>query len=255
MSVARDRQDDWIADLSPSLRARVIHTAREGESLKAEAGAPVEIGRTRTLLRHRHVWAHLLGISSWLVLYTTLVLYGPAMLVDSFHMTAARAASVMSAFWVLNLGSLVLAGVVSDRLRLRKPVSLVGALLSTVTAAYLVSRFGTAVSAGEVAAIGAVLGAFLGVTYAPWTANYSENMEDIRATLQGTAWGVFGLSLRVMVVVVAVVAPIVVAATHGWRAWMVVAIVFEALYVPAIFAFRGPWRRAAVQPAEVTSPA
>lgn len=238
-----------IRDLAPALRARVIHTAREGESLQAESGARVEMERTRILLRHGHVWAHLLGITSWLVLYETLVLYGPTMLVQSFHLTAARAASVMSAFWVLNLGSLILAGVVSDRLRLRKPVSLVGAVCSTVTIAYLVSRFGTAPPAAEVAAIGAVLGAFLGVTYAPWMAGYSENMEDIRASLQGTAWGLYGLSVRVMVVIMAVVAPLVVAATRGWTTWMVIAIVFEALYIPALFAFRGPWRRPAVQPA------
>lgn len=52
-----------------------------------------------------------------------------------------------------------------------------------------------------------------------------------------------------------VTAPIVVSVTHGWTTWMVVAIVFEALYIPAIFAFRGPWLRPAAQPAEVTSPA
>lgn len=231
-----------IADLSPALRARIIRTASEGEALQSEPGEHVEIHRARELLRHPHVWAHLLGITSWLVLYETLVLYGPTMLVDSFHLTAARAATVMSAFWVLNLGSLIAAGVISDRLGLRKPVSLLGAVCSTATAAYLVSRFGTTAPLIEVAAIGAVLGAFLGVTYAPWMAGYSENTEDIRASLQGTAWGLFGTSVRVMIVVLAVVAPVVVAVTHGWTTWMVVAIVFEALYIPAIFAFRGPWR-------------
>jgi OPA family glycerol-3-phosphate transporter-like MFS transporter len=106
----------------------------------------------------------------------------------------------------------------------------------------------------EVGAIGAILGAFLGVTYAPWMAGFSENMEDIRASLQGTAWGLYGLSVRIMVVILAVVAPVVVAATHGWTTWMIVAIVFNALYIPALFAFRGPWRRPA-QAAKVASPA
>lgn len=234
-----------IADLKPALRARVINTVQDAEVPADRPDAHVEIGRTRLLLRHPHVWAHLLGITSWLVLYETLVLYGPTMLVQEFHLTAATAASVMSAFWVLNLGSLILAGVVSDRLRLRKPVSLVGAILSTLTIVYFVSRFGLKSSVPEIAAIGAILGAFLGVTYAPWMAGYSENMEDIRPTLQGTAWGLYGTSVRVMVIVLAIVAPIVVTATHGWTTWMVIAIVFEALYIPALFAFRGPWRRPA----------
>jgi OPA family glycerol-3-phosphate transporter-like MFS transporter len=236
-----------IADLAPALRARVIHTASEGEELTAEPHEHVEIGRTRALLSHPHIWAHLLGISSWLVLYETLVLYGPTMLVQSFHLTVATAANVMSAFWVLNLGSLIIAGIVSDRLKLRKPVSLVGAIFSTITIIVLVSQFGATTSGVEVAIIGAILGAFLGVTYAPWMAGYSENTEDIRASLQGTAWGLYGLFVRVMVIGLAVIAPIVVAATAGWRTWMIVAIVFEALYIPAIFAFQGPWRRAAVE--------
>lgn len=235
-----------VADLSPGLRAQVINTEAEGHAL-GTGERQVKVGRVRELLGHPHIWAHVLGITSWLVLYETLVYYGPTMLVDSFHISAASAAGVMAYFWILNLGSLIVAGIVSDRLRLRKPVSLVGGICSTIVMAYLIARIGAAAGTAEISALGAVLGMFLGVTYGPWMANFSENLEDIRPSLQATGWGLWGFCVRVMVVILVIVAPLVVAATGGWTTWLIIATVFEAAYLPVIFALKGPWRRPAVQ--------
>ncbi|MFZ0217105.1 MAG: MFS transporter [Candidatus Dormiibacterota bacterium] len=237
-----------IADLTPALRAKVFTTEDEGREV-GTAEEQVPVGRARELLRHPHIWAHALGITSWLVLYETLVYYGPTMLVQSFHITPSSAATVMAYFWVLNLGSLIVAGFISDRLRLRKPVSLVGALCSTAVMAYLIARIGAAAGTAEIAAIGAVLGLFLGVAYGPWMANFSENLEDIRASLQATGWGLEGFCVRVMVVLMVIVAPLVVAATGGWTTWLIIATAFEAAYIPVILAFKGPWRRSAVRAA------
>jgi MFS family permease len=231
-----------IADLPIGLRARVIRT--EAAALAAAPDdAQVRIGQARDLLCHPRIWAHVLGITSWLVLYETLVYFGPTMLVQSFHLSASRAATVMSFFWVLNLGSLIVAGRISDRLQLRKPISLVGAACSTAVMCYLISRIGAAAGVVEIATIGAVLGMFLGVTYAPWMANFSENVEDIRASLQATGWGIFGFCVRVMIVAMLLIAPSVVATTHGWTTWLVIATAFEAAYIPVIVAFEGPWWR------------
>lgn len=238
-----------VADLSPALRAQVITTEAEGHAL-GTAGGEVKMGRIRELLSHPHIWAHVLGITSWLVLYETLVYYGPTMLVESFHISTASAAGVMSYFWILNLGSLVVAGFISDRLRLRKPISLVGGICSTIVMAYLIARIGAAAGTPEIAAIGAVLGMFLGVTYGPWMANFSENLEDIRPALQATGWGLWGFCIRVMIIILVIVSPLVVAATGGWTTWLIIATVFEAAYIPVIFALKGPWRRPA---AEVTA--
>lgn len=233
-----------ISDLSPALRATVIRSEAEGRAVGRKSGA-ADIGRVRELLGHGHVWAHLLAISSWLVLYETLVYFGPTLIVQSFHISPARAATVMSFFWTLNLGSLIVAGWVSDRLQLRKPVSLFGAACGTLAMAYLIVRLGATTNTLEIGAIGAVMGMFLGIAYGPWMAVFSENLEDIRPSLQATGWGMFGFAVRVMIVLLLLIAPAVVSATHGWTVWLIIATAFEAAYMPAILAFRGPWRRAA----------
>lgn len=231
-----------IADISPALRAQVIQPTQKMRELQATAEEP-ERSNARELLRHPHIWAHILGVTSWLVLYETLTLYGPTLIVQEFGVTAATASRIFAVFWVLNIATLILAGVVSDRLQLRKPVSCVGALGTAVVCIYFITLFGQDVSTGLIMLTGALLGGLMGIAYGPWMANFSENAEDIRPSLQGTAWGAWGMSVRIMIVLMLVISPVVVATTGGWTVWMIVAVVCELLYVPAMLAFKGPWRR------------
>lgn len=98
--------------------------------------------------------------------------------------------------------------------------------------------------------VGALLGGSLGVAYAPWMANYSEDAEDADPRLQGTAWGLFGFLSKGIAVIGLLVIPHVVAATN-WQTWLFVALGCLVLFVPAIVMFNGPWRRRPV-PAPAT---
>lgn len=236
-----------IADISPALRAQVIQGTQKMRELQKVAETPAH-SNARELLRYPHIWAHILGVTSWLVLYETLSLYGPTLIVEEFGVTAATASSIFAVFWVLNIATLILAGVLSDRLQLRKPVSCVGALGTAAVCIYFITLFGQNVSTGLIMVTGALLGGLMGVAYGPWMANFSENAEDIRPSLQGTAWGAWGMSVRIMIVLMLVISPVVVAATGGWTVWMIIAVVCELLYVPAMVAFKGPWRRSARVP-------
>lgn len=228
-----------IADLTPELRARIRETERE-VVLPARA---TRRARGRDLLARPRMWAHGVGISMWLVLYLTLAVYGPAMLVDSFGVTTAGASAIMSTFWVLDLAVLIVVGRVSDRLRLRKPFALGGTLAAALVAGYLAVLMGrSAVPAGELMVTGALLGAALAVAFGPWMANFSEDAEDVDPRLQGTAWGIFGFASRATAVLVLLVVPPVVAAT-SWRTWLVISLGCLLLFVPAVFLFGGRWRR------------
>ncbi|HEY9524311.1 MAG TPA: MFS transporter [Thermopolyspora sp.] len=241
-----------IADLSPELRARIQQT--ETDAIRAvDTDRPV---RVRTLFARRNIWAHVIGISLWLVLYITLTLFGQVMLVDSLGITTAEASTIMAAFWILDLAVLIFIGRVSDRTQLRKPFSLGGTIAGVIVTGYLIYALGQDdVSTGTLMITGALLGGSLAVAYAPWMANYSEDAEDADPRLQGTAWGLFGFLTKVIAVIGLFVIPPVVAAT-SWQTWLMIALVCLILFIPAIFLFKGPWRRSQISaPAPATSAA
>ncbi|HEY3685442.1 MAG TPA: MFS transporter [Streptosporangiaceae bacterium] len=228
-----------IADLSPRLRAQILQSEKKALGA-ADEQKPI---RARALFGHVHIWAHVVGISLWLIIYMTLTLLGQAMLVSVFNLTAAKASSIMAGFWILDLAVLIIIGRVSDKLQLRKPFSLVGTIAAVFVMIYFISLMGyKTVPTGQLVLAGALLGAALACAYAPWMANYSENAEDVDPRLQGTAWGVFGFLTKAIAFVVLLVAPSV-AELAGWQTWLYVCLGGLILYIPAIFLFRGPWRR------------
>jgi len=239
-----------IADLSPELRARIQHT----ESDAAHVVDLAQPARVRALFAQRNIWAHVIGISLWLVLYITLSLFGQTMLVGALGITTAQASTVMTAFWILDLAVLVVIGRISDRTGLRKPFALGGTVVGVVITAYFVYLLGQKdVSLGLLMIVGALLGGALAVAYAPWMANYSEDAEDVDPRLQGTAWGLFGFITKAVAVVGLLIIPPVVEST-SWQTWLMISLGCLVLYIPTIFLFNGPWRRASV-PAAVHAPA
>lgn len=231
-----------IADLSPRLRAQILHTEREALG-SADDQTKVSFF---TLLKYPHIWAHVVAISVWLIQYLTISLLGQTMLVDSFHISAAKASSIMSVFWILDLATLIVVGRISDKLQLRKPFSLYGTIAGIGAFLYLISLIsrGGAVPTGELMLCGTLLGATLAVAYAPWMANYSENAEDLDPRLQGTAFGIYGFLTKFMAFVVLLVCPQLVAASGGsWVPWLWVCLAGLVVYIPATFIFKGPWRR------------
>lgn len=230
-----------IADLSPRLRAQILRTEQETLGA-ADAEKPL---RAMELFKHRHIWAHVIAISLWLIQYMTISLLGQTMLVDSFGVSAAKASGIMATFWILDLIALIVVGRVSDKLQLRKPFSLIGTVLGAFVMIYFISLMGRSTApVTELMICGALLGATLAMAYAPWMANYSENAEDVDPRLQGTAWGVFGFLTKFVACLVLVVCPIIVKASLGsWQPWLYVCLAGMVLFIPAVFLFHGPWRR------------
>lgn len=229
-----------IAELSPALKATIRQTELTAVGKAGGSREP----RMSDLMRSRCIGAHLLGISSWLVIYITLLVFGQTMLVATFGVTPAEASQIMTAFWILDLAVLILAGRYSDRLQLRRPFAAIGTGLGLVVLGVLIWMTGHPESTSTIGLMitGMLLGGSLALAYAPWMANFSENAEDIDPRLQGTAWGLFAFVTKAMAVVVLLVAPLVVAAA-GWSGWLVVSLVCLALFGVAILFFEGPWRR------------
>lgn len=232
-----------LADLSPRLRAEIIESDAQMSGLPDVEGG---IGRSqvRVLFRHRHMWIHIIASTLWLTVFYTLIAYGPTLLNQAFGMPVATAALVGAVTALVNGAVVIVAGWLSDRLGLRRPFALVGTILSTGALAIFVTMMDSGPSTAQITFASALLGAFLGIAFVPWLANFSENAEDIQASLQGTALGIWGASVRVMLVGLLIVAP-TIAAASSWGTWVAIITVAHALFIPAVFFFKGPWRRAA----------
>jgi OPA family glycerol-3-phosphate transporter-like MFS transporter len=232
-----------VADLSPRLRARIITSTEQAALVNEEIKQTPTVHQQLKMGEITHVpriWTLSIGISLFLIIYLTIQSFATVLLVQGFGYETSQAATIAKYFWLLNLLTLVVAGWISDRLRLRKIVTFIGAVLAVIYMMFFATLVGTDVSEGRMIIYTSLLGGLLGIAYAPWMAMYSENAEDIKAALQSAAWGLYGFVIRIVGVIVVLILPVVVEAA-GWGAWMWIGAVTGALYVPLIFTARGPW--------------
>ncbi|MGA5762319.1 MFS transporter [Nonomuraea bangladeshensis] len=229
-----------IAEPSAALRAEVMHHEAQARS-QAEEGNPAYRARLAELFRHPHLWAHVLGNTGWQVLYWTFAIFGQTILSGGFGMDPAAANRVVALGIVLNAVAVVVVGRLSDRLQLRKPFIAAGTVLTVAALGYFIALIGPGVPAGQVTAVYALLYLFMGIAYVPWMANFSENAEDVESRLQGSALGIWGMVVRVMIVALLVVSPMVVEAS-GWQTWLGVALAGQVVFLASMAAFKGRWR-------------
>jgi MFS family permease len=233
----------WLCDLSPDLPMQIMKT--ELQTLAAEGRLPAASelpagtrDAFRRLLGHGEVWLLVLGIAANLTLYFAIQGFGPLMFTEAFHYSPAEAARMNQYFWLTNLGVLVLTGLVSDRLQVRKPIAIIGGILSAVLMAWWIPTFGRQLPELTLAMVASLMGCFLAIAYVPWAAQFSETLEDISPALQATGWAFFGLVARAWVAISAPLS-LYVAVHYGWGQWVKVALVGMVIYVIAMAFSRG----------------
>jgi len=230
----------FLKDLSPALRLSIFKSeiaAAQAQGRRMPSAADIPSGTRDAfarLLRHWEVWLLVFGMVPSLTLYFTIQPFGPLMFTQAFHYSAAEAAAMNAYFWLGNMGALVIVGIVSDRLQTRKPIAILGAILSAIMVAYWVSTFGHEMPRAQMAVIASILGIVLAIAYVPWSAQFSETLEDVSAALQATGWAFYGLIARGWVAIAAPLS-LIVAHNHGWGAWVKVSLVGMAIYVVAMF--------------------
>jgi MFS family permease len=225
-----------VAEPSAALRNRIM--------AEEEAVAPeeqIDPGKVRELLKHPHLWAHVLGNTAWNILYWTFAIFSAAILVQTFGLTTAQANLAGATGIILNALTVVVIGRISDRLRLRKPFILVGTIGTAAVLAHYITMIGSGAGFGHIVVVYAGLYLFMGVAYVPWMASFSEDAEDVDPSLQGAALGLWGMTVRVMIVVLLLVAT-QVAAAYGWGTWLLVALLGQVLFLVSVMAYKGGWR-------------
>ncbi|MGH9097619.1 MAG: hypothetical protein ACRDWB_09350, partial [Acidimicrobiales bacterium] len=107
--------------------------------------------------------------------------------------------------------ALIVFGVLSDRLRVRKPFMLVGALGAiALLIVFLMQANHPDTGYYTLALIEVFLAMFLSITYAPWMAAYTETVEAKNPALVGTGLALWGWIIRLVVGISFIFLPVVI---------------------------------------------
>ncbi|AWS44083.1 MFS transporter [Streptosporangium sp. 'caverna'] len=203
-----------LRELSPRLRDQVMVSMRDRALIEARArGIDPEqrlTGHWRQMFR-LDVVGSAFAISVYLLLYYAAVGNFVIYFSATFGYSEQRTNGLANWYWAANAIALILAGLLSDRLRVRKPLMLVGGVGSVVVTAIfamLATQPDTAYDTFAWLFVG--IGIFGGLTYAPWMAGFTETVEKHNPAATATGLAVWGWILRIVVAVSAAFVPLVV---------------------------------------------
>jgi MFS family permease len=203
-----------LRELSPRLRDQIMVSLRDRAVVEARAQGlePEQAlrGHWRQMLR-LDVVGSAFAISVFLLLYFAAVGTAVVYFTTVFGYSVARANAVLNWYWAANAVSLVVVGLISDRLKVRKPFMLIGAIASIVVL-IIFALDATKPQTGyyTFALLVAGIGIAGGFTYAPWMASFTETVEKHNPAATATGLAIWGWIIRLVVAVSAACLPLVV---------------------------------------------
>jgi hypothetical protein len=203
-----------LRELSPQLRDQLMVSERERALVEARAlGIDVEQA-TRHPIRSM---MRLDLISSSIAISVALLFYYASVSVLTIYWVVIYNRSTPQAnginVWLAAFlsGGLVVAGFLSDVARVRKPFMLFGAVCSMVMLGFLIVQTGhphTGYYANVLVVV--LLAVSISIAYAPWMANYTEQVEAHNPALTASGLAVWGWILRITVALSFLVLPYVI---------------------------------------------
>jgi hypothetical protein len=151
---------------------------------------------------HLDLLASSLAISVFLLIYYASVTVLTIYWVVVFDRTSSQANGINTWYWSLDAVMLVVIGLLSDRLKVRKPFMVIGAIgVMAMTIVMIVQTGHPHATYLDNVLVVLPLGAFIAFTYAPWMAAYTEAVEAKNPALAATGLAVWGWMLRIVVAV------------------------------------------------------
>ncbi|HET9093042.1 MAG TPA: MFS transporter [Acidimicrobiales bacterium] len=203
-----------LRELSPGLRDQLMVSIRDRTLIEARAKG-IDISATlrrpwRQML-HMDIIASAFAISVFLIIYYTAVGFNVIYFETIFGFSASQANAVGNWLWAFDAGALIVVGIVSDRVRVRKPFMIVGGLGAVaMTILYLEQATNPHTGYYTVAWMFSLLAIFLATAYGPWMASFTETVERRNPALTATGLAVWGWILRAVVALSIFVLPFVV---------------------------------------------
>ncbi len=202
-----------LRELSPGLRDQLMVSLRERALVEARAkGIDIEASLRRPWrqMLHTDVIASAIGVSVMLLIYYTAVGFGTIYFETIFGFTAHQANGIGNWDWAADAIALLVVGLVSDWLKVRKPFMVVGgAAAAAMIVVYLLQATGHP-GYYTMVIIVSLLAIMLACAYAPWMASFTETVEARNPALTATGLAIWGWIIRVVVFLSFVVLPHVV---------------------------------------------
>jgi MFS family permease len=203
-----------LRELSPGLRDQLMVSTRDRALIEARAaGIDVEDSLKhpwRQMLRLNIVGPSL-GIGIFLIIYYTLIAFLVVFMASIFSYSQLRANLLGNWVWAFNAAALILVGVLSDKLRVRKPFMVLGAAVAMVaTAFFAVTTTHAGTGYYRFVWILSLLAVGIGLAFSPWLAAFTETAEARNPALVATGLAIWGWVLRLMVAASFLILPYVV---------------------------------------------
>jgi MFS family permease len=200
------------------------------------------------------LWALAAAQGTFLLGYITFVAYGPLFTIEAFHKSPQEGSSLSSWVFLSIIVFLVLGGILSDRLRLRKALGFGFTILSGAALITLGLLSGASLSTAEIIILYVVTGALMACMWSPTNALFSETAEDIHVSRQTTAFGGQGVVSRPIYQAWIFLIPVVLGHL-GWEWVWIISGVGALVSAPILVICRGSWGRFTLPQVEVLAPA
>jgi len=217
----------FLKDLSSRLRDQLMVSEQDRTLIEAKARGLTE---QDVLAATAHPWRQIfkwdlvgsaLGISVFLLLYYAasafFTIYWATVFKNpsGLNLTTSQANDLNTWFWWADILALIVFGVLSDLLKVRKPMMLVGAVGSIVMLYFFIQRANHPYSSfHQIILLEVLLASFISLTFAPWMAGYTEMVEAKNPALVGTGLALWGWLLRLTVAASFIFLPVVVTSVN-----------------------------------------
>ena len=217
----------FLKDLSSRLRDQLMVSEHDRALVEAKARG---LSEADVLAATAHPWRQIfkwdlvgsaLGISVFLLLYYAasafFTIYWATVFKNpsGLNLSTAQANDLNTWFWWADIVALIVFGVLSDLLKVRKPMMLVGAVGSIVMLYFFIQRANHPYSSfHQIIILEVLLASSISLTFAPWMAGYTEMVEAKNPALVGTGLALWGWLLRLTVAASFIFLPVVITSVN-----------------------------------------
>ena len=202
-----------LRELAPGLRDQLMVSLHDRALIESRAkGIDIEASL-------RNPWGQLmrpdvilsaLGIALFLLIYYTSVGFALIYLTTVFRFSVHDGNALGNWNWGFNAIAVIVFGIVSDKLRVRKPLMVAGGVGAAIMIILYLLQAGRPTSYYHMAVLLAALAFCLGVAYVPWMASFTETVEARNPALTATGLAIWGWIVRMVVFGSYLLLPVVV---------------------------------------------